>query len=349
MTTARLSPAGSIVSSGQIMANSVEYRSFSQSSQLVELGKGAEGKVFHSQSLGNHVYKEFLHNSRTVPNKAALERLVDLRGQWTSEESAWLLERTVWPETLVVDQGRLKGFLMPMIGQRFFRQYGIRSNPKKVPCEWNYLSMRTRFQTNPNLVSNVPNVSPLQAMLLVHDLAKSVMFFHRHNVIIGDISGRNLLWTDFPKFQVLIIDCDSFRVSGSGGVASPKQSPDWDDPDLQGKPTTQESDVYKLALAAYRAVWAATTERPQSPHHSVPAVPNGVPDVLRDLITRSMAKSGRPSAEEWVTELASAAAMKGRPAIKMGGAKTNAPAQGSPTQVVQPALNRPTIDLSKQQ
>jgi len=323
----------------------IDFRTIS--GQLQELGRGGEGVVYSAASLGKRVYKEFLSAAYTTPDQAALDRLIALQSQWTPEEKVWLTQRTVWPETLVLEQGRLRGFVMPSIEKRYFRRHGIRQNPKTVLCEWNYLSLRTKFQSNPNIVSEVPRVSPVDALALVHDLSKTIKLLHKYGVIIGDISGKNLLWTDSPNLQVMIIDCDSFRISGSGGVASPKQSPDWDDPFLNGKPTSQESDIYKLAIAAYRSVWAAGTDRPQPPSYKLAPKPNGVPDELLSLITRSMAETGRPSAEEWESILAMPARFRGRPAIKMGASGSRSvPAMQSGSLSHTPIANqRPVIHV----
>lgn len=314
------------------------------SGQLQELGRGGEGVVYSAATLGNRVYKEFLAAAYTTPDHAALDRLIGLQSQWTPEERVWFSQRTVWPETMVLEQGRLKGFVMPTIEKRYFRRHGIRKNPKTVLCEWNYLSLRTKFQSNPNIVSEVPRVSPTDALALVHDLSKTMKLLHKHGVIIGDISGKNLLWTDSPSLQVMIIDCDSFRIAGSGGVASPKQSPDWDDPYLNGKPTSQESDVYKLALAAYRSVWAVGTDRPKPPNFILAPKPNGVPDELASLITRSLAETGRPTTEEWESVLAVPARFRGRPAVKMGavGPKSSLPSSSNKTPI---ATQRPVINF----
>lgn len=320
----------------------IDFRTIS--GQLQELGRGGEGVVYSAATLGNRVYKEFLSASHTTPDQAALDRLIGLQSQWTPEERAWLTQRTVWPETMVFDQGRLKGFTMPSIEKRYFRRHGIRQNPKTILCEWNYLSLRTKFQSNPNIVSEVPRVSPVEALVLVHDLSKTMKLLHKYDVIIGDISGKNLLWTDSPNLQVMIIDCDSFRIGGSDGVASPKQSPDWDDPFLNGKPTSQESDIYKLALAAYRSVWAVGTDRPQPPNFSLAPKPNGIPDELANLITRSLAESSRPSAEEWENELSMPARFRGRPAIPMGTTTPKPSSSGSPSPTPI-ARKRPVINL----
>ena len=329
------------------MPSHIEFRTLAASGQMVELGRGGEGAVFKVPNLGDKVYKEFLAASYTSPDHSALTRLIDLQSQWTPDEKTWLINRTVWPETMVLDNGVLKGFVMPGIQRRFFRKHGIRSNPRTVLCEWNYLSLRTRFHNNPNIVTEVPRVSPPDAHALVHDFAKTMKILHKHGVIIGDISGKNLLWTDTPSFQVMVIDCDSFRILGEGGVASPKQSPDWDDPHLNGKATSQESDVYKLAVAAFRAIWASGTDRPLAPNYVVPAAPPGIPNEIRELITRSLQPNDRPTADEWEKALAMPAMFRGRPAVKMGtttGLRPSTPNSSAGTPMGTP---RPTLIMKQ--
>ena len=315
-------------------------------STFQELGKGGEGQVFAVPSRPHAVYKQYLQTAATAPGQGALQALIDLKAGMSTSEQLWLNERAVWPETIVVDQGRMRGFLMRKIAPEYFRQQGIRLSPRNVLCEWNLLAMRDRYLRNPNIVSTVPDIEPFDALRLVIDLAKTVALLHKHNVIVGDMSGRNLLWTDSPTWRVLIIDCDSLRVDGSAGVASPKQSPDWDDPHLNGGATTKNSDVYKLGLAAFRGVWAATTDRPD---HSVPLrVPSGVPDDLSNLVLLSTSAGGRPTAEEWVTRLEPSIKFGGRPVVSVNKANTASQSATPANTVPQtrlPNKQRPVIKM----
>lgn len=316
------------------------------SSAFQEIGKGGEGQVFMVPTRPHAVYKQYLRSTATAPGQASLQALIDLKAAMSPSEQLWLSERAVWPETIVVDQGRMCGFLMRKIAPEYFRLQGIRLNPRNVLCEWNLLAMRERYLRNPNIVSSVPNIEPFDALRLVLDLAKTVALLHKFHVIIGDMSGRNLLWTDNPTWRVLIIDCDSLRIDGSVGVASPKQSPDWDDPYLNGAATSQSSDIYKLGLAAFRGVWAATTDRPD---HSVPLrVPSGIPDDLANLVIASTSASGRPSADEWVTRLEPAIKFGGRPVVSvnrqnLSNRPTSPSTSASPTSL--PSKQRPVIKM----
>lgn len=315
-------------------------------SAFQELGKGGEGQVFAIPSRPQVVYKQYLQTAATAPGQGALQALIDLKATMSPSEQSWLNERAVWPEMIVVDQGRMRGFLMRKISSEYFRKQGVRLNPRTVLCEWNLLAMRDRYLRNPNIVSTVPVIEPFDAFRLVIDLAKTVALLHKYRVIVGDMSGRNLLWTDNPTWRVLIIDCDSLRVDGSAGVASPKQSPDWDDPHLNGAATTQSSDIYKLGLAAFRGVWAATTDRPD---HSVPLrVPSGIPDDLANLVLSSTGANGRPTADEWVTRLEPSIRFGGRPVVNVNSSSSSKPSPGPSKSVPQTALpskQRPVIKM----
>jgi hypothetical protein len=305
-------------------------------STFQELGKGGEGQVFAVSTHPQSVYKQYLNAAATAPGQSALQGLIDLKSSMNPDEQTWLSERTIWPEVIVVEQGRMRGFLMRKIAPEYFRQQGIRISPRNVLCEWNLLAMRDRYLNNPNVVSNVPRVEPFDALKLVVDLAKTVALLHKYRVIIGDMSGRNLLWTDRPTWRVLIIDCDSLRIDGSNGVASPKQSPDWEDPYLTSATTTQSSDIYKLGLAAFRGVWAATTDRPD---HSLPLhAPSGIPDELVKLVLDSTGASNRPSADDWVNKLQQSIRFGGRPVVSVAKAAGQPVKQGSGAAPATPAV-----------
>lgn len=321
--------------------NTVSYGQLVNSGQLEEIGRGGEGRVMTVGAMSGTVYKEYLEFQGHLPNRTALEELINLPQRMSASDRQWIAERTTWPHTVVEDGGRLKGFLMPVIGPQFFRVHGARAAPKRVACEWNYLSLRHRFRNQPNIVTEVPDVTPMDALGVVLDLARTMKVFHEHDVVLGDLSGRNLLWTDTPRLAVMVIDCDSFRYEDRPGVAPSKQSPDWEDPALTSPLTTRESDKYKLALAAYRAVWSAGTERPDPSIARIPPPPDGVPAVLGDLVERGLRASNRPEPGEWVKALENAVRFAGRPVITL---KDPADVPMRPERVTGPIV-RPTIQM----
>ena len=77
----------------------------------------------------------------------------------------------------------------------------------------------------------------------------------------------------------------------------------------------------------------------------IPDVPDGVPEVLRSLIERSIGASPRPSAKEWVDSLKQAVVFNGRPniAIDQSG-KISRPTADRSSQIPRPS--RPIIKMN---
>ena len=298
----------------------LEFSQLTKSGGLVEIGRGGEGLVYSVATMPGMVFKEFKQFPGHQPNRKALEDMIVIIDKMSAEEQQWLGSRTTWPKQIVIRGNKMCGFVMPVIAPEYFRKHGARIAPKTITCEWNYLSMREKFKNNQNIHSDVPQLSPMEALRLVNDFARTMEVLHRYNIVIGDISGRNLLWTDRPGFQVLVIDVDSFHFEGQTGVSSPKQSPDWDDPFLGANNnfTTIQSDLYKLALATYRAVWSATTDRPDPSQHPVLACPKGIPEIIKDLVNRGLGpQDRRPTASEWVSAITDIVRFNGRPVLAM--------------------------------
>lgn len=324
------------------MAGVIDFGSIAN--WLTEIGRGGEGLVYRIGSMPNVVFKEFKQFPGHVPNRIALEEIINLPARMEASDQQWLMDHTTWPQQIVTKGAALCGFTMPVIANEYFRMHGARIAPKRIACEWNYLSMREKFRTNTNIHSEVPQLSAADALKVVADLARTMDILHKYDMVIGDVSGRNLLWTDRPSPRVLVIDVDSFHFEGKTGVASPKQSPDWDDPYLGANNnfTTKASDRYKLALAAYRAVWAATTDRPDPAKAAVPSCPDGVPETVRELVARGLGPvAGRPEPHEWVTTIQTATRFAGRPVVTMDNSGQHArPALGVKGPTGQPGRNQ---------
>ena len=320
------------------MPATIEYTTGIDSNLLEQINQGGEGRIFEFVNDQATIYKEFFFSSRHPPNLRALQQLITVMESCSEKERMYIESRTVWPRVAVTDRGRLRGYLMKRVPAQFFRLYGLRNRPRNILCDWNYLSMRDRYENNPRLLSEIPKPNAAQISALIADLARTVQELHRHDVIVGDMSGQNLIWTDQPSLHVMLIDCDSFRVRGSTGVNYPKETPDWEDPVVQQGRTNQQSDIYKLGVAAYRAVWAATTHLPPS-DLADRQPPAGVPAALPSLIARSTGTGDRPSAAEWVQGLAEPSAAASAPAT---------PSQTTPLagkQSTRASPQRPTIRM----
>jgi hypothetical protein len=265
---------------------------------LDQLATGGEGIVYSVRSQPQVVYKEYKVNIRPTLNVVALEELAELGSRVEPSDWSQISSRTSWPHTLVVDGVHTTGFLMNRIDKRFYKRYGLAKNPRRVLCEWNHIV----YQSQPlgtGMMSEIPRLETKQKLELINDLANTIATLHRHDIIVGDISGRNLLWTLDPEPQVLIIDCDSFRVEGKPGTSPSKQSPYWTDDLALGRDTDQSSDCHKIAIAAYRAIWNDPS-RPPNASDVAGSQRADVPDEIRALIAAGLASARRPSASEWV-------------------------------------------------
>jgi DNA-binding helix-hairpin-helix protein with protein kinase domain len=285
---------------------------------LTELGKGGEGTVFDIADRSDIVFKEYLPRSGHEPNLQVLEQLVATPAGFSGAEQTIVESRTAWPTALVMDGIRLVGYLMPRIPAVFWRTHGTLHDPRVVACDLNYLTHRSQWEGNTSIVSDVPRLDIPRILHLMGNLSETMAVLHRHEIVMGDISGRNLLWTDSPQASVFVIDCDAFRKEGGAAVNHPKESPDWGDPTIQNAQTTRASDIYKLGLLSYRALWSAGARRPPAD----PVDADGVPNAVVDLIWRSLAPDDRPSADEWARTIRQVLLFSGRPVVQVRRAPT---------------------------
>lgn len=263
---------------------------------LTEIGRGGEGIVFDVAGMPGVVYKEYLPRTGVILNRDALERMIDLPRRLPASDQQRLATRSAWPSDIVVDGDRIVGYLMPRIPEAYWRTHGARHDPRKVACDWNYLTHRAHWQNSTSIVSDVPRLNTPDILRLIADLAGTMAILHRNGIVMGDISGKNLLWTDRPGLDVYAIDCDAFRPEGANAVNAPKESPDWGDPAVTHGRTDRASDVYKLGLAAYRALWSQASRTPPLR----PGSRGDIPEEMVDLIWRSLSMQDRPNVDAWV-------------------------------------------------
>ena len=95
--------------------------------------------------------------------------------------------------------------------------------------------------------------------VLCHALASVLAVLHRNELVYGDLSARNVLWTIRPEPAVLLLDCDGVRRVGKAAPARQLDSPDWDDPSSTNQ--TIESDRYKFGLFVARVFARSLTSR----------------------------------------------------------------------------------------
>ena len=283
------------------MPNGVLTVEKSSLGQLEELNSGGEGTVYRIKSDSNKVFKEFRDVVRNELDLDSLTKLIELPTRFSQHDQAFILEHSVWPDTIVTENNSFVGFLMPIIPDTYFVTHGVRAYPGHSDCDWNKLIMRRSWVGNSNIVSSVPQLEGIPLLDLLIDLSETYAFLHRNQVVAGDVSGRNMVWRARPTPRAVLLDNDGFRIVGTRGVTQPKQSPDWVDPHLNGGDTTIESDQFKLALAVLRGYFGLGVLQHNSKELSNCNDPIGKEIII--LAAKSASNGPRPSADEWVNLL----------------------------------------------
>lgn len=279
---------------------SITTKELSTLGSLTQLGDGGEGVVYRASRVPGQVYKEYKPAVAHEVNPVGLETTIDILNRLSPSARTFVTERSAWPHTLVQKNGRVSGFLMQEIPDEFSCEHGMVGRPRTVLTDWNKLVTRDDWMDKSNIESTVPRIrikekqdeTVLLGLLL--DLSRFFAHLHDHNVVVGDVSGRNILWTTVPKATVFLIDCDGFRIEGERAVTSSKQSPDWFDPQLSGE-TTLDSDRFKLATAIYRAYFSDAFGSPTDPKSSAGA--NG--QKILQLARQGVAPTARTTAHQW--------------------------------------------------
>ena len=327
-----------------------------------KIGDGGEGEVYLVSNKPSDVFKVFKDSVRSELNEGGLAATIGLLDSMAPHDRAFITSRAVWPHTLVKDKGSFGGFLMPLLPSDYFCLHGGKGSPIEGMNDWNKLTFRKAWMNNPNLESNSPALwypagkdfdslnanekkKRVSLLKLLKDLAQVFETLHKHNIVVGDVSGRNILWSRQTGDSVMLIDCDGCRIDKTVGVTKAKQSPEWFDPHLNG-PTNIESDLYKMAIAIYRGYFSDSLGKPEN--NSVPLASNADREIQR-LALRGVGQSARPTASEWVNALGNLITESdndGRPVISLWTAAPkpmNTPPPSTPTQTP-PTSSRPSLD-----
>jgi hypothetical protein len=326
------------------------------------IGDGGEGEVFEIKGQPNNVLKVFKDAVRHELSEAGLIATINIVSSMNSSEQTTVRQKSTWPHTLVRENGRFVGFVMPMLSADYFCRHGQKGNPIEGMNDWNKLTFRKAWISNQNLESDCPPLwypdgtaldklndsqhkSREKLINLLLDTAELFEIFHRNKVVVGDVSGRNILWSRATGESVMLIDCDGCRIENTVGVTRAKQSPDWFDPVIGSTtPTNIESDLYKLTIALYRGYFADGLGMPGK--NSTPLV-NPEDKEFQQLALRGVSNTGRPSAAEWVSflgRLKTASEFAGRPVIPDW--RTPLPGEYVPKQVASPPPDEPRPNIS---
>jgi serine/threonine protein kinase len=206
--------------------------------RLEPLGKGGTAIVYRAPDfkvpgVGSVVYKEYKQSTRTHAGpalQAGLLAFVRFREKLAPELRRLWDERIVWPLRVVSEDGAATGVVMPLIPGRFFQHITSRSGQTSTkPREVDALFGRTEDMTRIGFDA----VDGHTRIALLAQIAATYAMMHRAGVVVGDISGRNLVYDPAaPRPTVLVVDADSSRVAGTrSAFSSQPHTPYWEPPE----------------------------------------------------------------------------------------------------------------------
>jgi hypothetical protein len=294
-----------------------------------EIADGGQGRVYELPARPGDLFKQYHPHVLADLNAAELRRLIGRPAIMSPSDRQFVTESAAWPHALVVDGGRCVGFLMRQAPDRFSAAIGGRGKLLElqfllhpVKPMWRALSLPTADQRR--------------------ELAGMYMRFfqvlHRYDVIMGDVSMRNFLWTLREGPGIFALDCDGYRLNGHHPAVPQPQTPDWEDPSMAAGRATLDSDRYKLALLVIRVLLADPYLTPEQvlaeeglrERLGAPLVP---------LVRRAAGSSGRPHPDHWLR------ALSGRPSVTL-----SRPADGGtrpPPSSAEPPKERPRVRLTR--
>jgi DNA-binding helix-hairpin-helix protein with protein kinase domain len=267
-----------------------------------QIGDGGQGTVYLLRNHPDLVYKKYKVNG---VNPAALQALVNLPASMSAAEVDILNSFTAWPYARVMSGGAAVGLLMPIAPQRFFGR--TQAGPKLRAVQYLLYPPKPMWG----------EIRPLDIagrLHLVHKIVALFKVLHDRQVVVGDISMNNMLWSDSADPDIFMIDCDGARVSPNPAPLSQPDTPDWGDPLTPPAAADLDSDAYKLALLIGRVISGTAYAKPGERLVPLPGLVDRYASLIIDLYDRAGGPKGsRPTAGQWY-----GAVVTGREQIQLG-------------------------------
>ncbi|MET0425010.1 MAG: hypothetical protein ABW046_14090 [Actinoplanes sp.] len=228
--------------------------------QITRLAAGGTATVYLVPDLkaaglrdDTYVYKKYNDKTKQVAGPAlgrGLTNFVQFRDRLPANQLKAWDERIIWPVAVVKDPGgAADGIVMRIIPDRFFHDFtkrngGVNRKPREI---------ETLFgDTETALRKGLPDVSLVTRLQLVRAIAAAYSMMHKEGVVLGDISGRNIIYDPDPrKPAIMVVDVDSARIRGNRATfGSQPHTPNWQPPE---------------AMAASAALERAKRAQPPAP------------------------------------------------------------------------------------
>ena len=297
---------------------------------IQRLGGGGQGVVFTAPNLkmrqypSSLVYKEYKSKVLGSLDVSVLEAMPEYLESLPMSEGMKIFSACAWPCRLVEGGGgAIAGFVMPKIPDQFFLDMKKVSGTSRELGEFQHLLNGDRFLA----MRGIP-LSDRHRYELLADAARALEVFHQHDIAVGDLSPKNMLFGLQPHSRVYFIDCDAMRFRGES-VAKQLETPDWEIPSGE-ELATPHSDMYKFGLMVLRLLVSDQSTR------DAKRLPRSVPSEVKKLITGTLGAADpadRPSPPDWQNALDAAAqtASTSPPAKPAAAAPQPAPAAPQPT------------------
>ncbi|MFC4126251.1 hypothetical protein [Nocardia rhizosphaerae] len=275
-----------------------------------KLAAGGQGVVYlapraqmpHARAM---VFKEYKAQVLPSVRVDVLEEMPAYLESLPGVDGMELLNRAAWPCRLVEEDHSttVVGFVMPSIPGEFFIDMTMTSSVQRKTAEFQHLLNDDVFLAK----RGIP-LSDRYRYELLSDAAAALALLHRHDIAVGDMSPKNLLFSLRPRRQVYFIDCDAMRLC-SRSVTDQVETPDWEV--VTAHPgeelATAQSDAYKFGLLTLRLLAGDQATRDPS------KLPAAVPGPVRQLVHAAVsAPAGqRPAPADWIQAFDDAATAAG--------------------------------------
>lgn len=264
------------------------------------------------------VYKEYKDAALAGLDVSVLEAMPTYLETLPLSEAVELLSLAAWPCRLVESAGRVRGFVMPAIPDAFFLDIRKASGLGRQAGELQLLLNNDSF-----LARRTIPLTDRHRYELIGATARALAVFHRHEIAVGDLSPKNLLFSLSSPARVFFVDCDAMRFQGRS-VGPQLETPEWE---VRASHPGEElatwtSDAFKLGLVALRLLVGDQSTRDPG------RLPDSVPPDVRQLITATLqaGPADRPALADWEQPLQAAAdGASTAPPGAGGGAGASAP------------------------
>jgi hypothetical protein len=256
---------------------------------------GAKGIVYVVDA--STYYKEYL---QPVGEPGHLDELISWRRSLPAADREFLDAHCAWPLRRVRSDAGTTGFLMSPAPDQFWADM----LGERHTVELQHLIHTAAAKRLGLTVPDRP-----QRLRMVQDLADLLALLDAHDIVYGDISEKNVLWTLEGAPATYLIDCDNARPAGSSHRDSAMARNDgWRDPLLgpDDQPNV-DSDRFALAVFFYRVFYGVTVSVDQEQGRVL--LPDNAPHLpeLERLLGAGLGLARpRPSAALWSAAIRSA-------------------------------------------